>query len=213
MATVRSFEKEDLDFCEKCVKDTWNLDKWIKNTGKPFLDRAYAEHYVSLSNHLQILEENGKPEGFIFCRMHNLTFSEKIHGKSTTLKLGLKIWNNLLLGHFGNRRKALTKLRETTSISPEIAKREKEFDAVVNLFMINSGNRGKGFGKLLLNNFINECKENDIKTIGLFTDSESDYGFYTQFGFVKYSGFNNDQLKPMEDGSENCIILRLVLQP
>jgi ribosomal protein S18 acetylase RimI-like enzyme len=74
------------------------------------------------------------------------------------------------------------------------------FSAEITLLAVSKKSQGLGIGKRLMNNILNYFQSMNAANIGVFTDSESNFGFYDHLEFiridereVKKSGYNQGQ--------------------
>lgn len=187
----RSYLSSDYEQCKKIINDVWNFyDRYHPSQLAELLIDIYINGSLSQSNFAIVIEESNLVQGFIIGRSSNstnyknhysgflgmLNFAFKmITLKSISLKEKLK-YLFVLVQHEKNKYLA-------------VKNRKNE----VNLFAVSPMAQGKGYGKLLMEEFVNECKRNKVKRITLDTDKSSNYKFYNHFGFVKIAEFYSKQ--------------------
>ncbi|AQT84593.1 Acetyltransferase (GNAT) family protein [Paenibacillus larvae subsp. larvae] len=76
----------------------------------------------------------------------------------------------LLRGDFGDRKTALRIRNEHIEVDKLGETTDRPFDSEVNLFIISPELRGMGYGKKLMDRYIEFCKENELHSAFLWTD-------------------------------------------
>jgi len=207
---IRKYEKKDYLDCIRIVNEIWDFDgRYFPNELAEFIKRAYFLTNLSKSNFTVVIEEQGNVQGFLFGKsgkesLYKTQYSgfrgtlriirEMLSVKAVPLKKKLRyLWMQWI--HERNRCKIL----------PE---RENE----INLFAVDPDAQGRGFGKLLIGDFIEYCRKQNAKTITLETDQESNYNFYYHLGFKKIGEFYSPSLKEYTGSSGNSYLFELELE-
>jgi GNAT superfamily N-acetyltransferase len=178
---IRKFKPQDVEQCVNIVNMVWDFDirfnpKQLSNLFK----RIYTEGSLANSNFAVVVEENNAVQGFLFgkCGNKNL-ITTKYSGTKGNIKflyelfslkgitLKRKFYFLTIIGEHEKNRRTVEHPRENE----------------VNLFAVNPNCQGKGYGKLLMNSFIDYCKQKNVNRITLDTDQECNYGFYDYLGF------------------------------
>ena len=82
----------------------------------------------------------------------------------------------------------------------------------MNLFVVDPESQARGWGRKLINEFIDACKNENIERIVLETDSESNYGFYQHLGFRIKGSFHSPLLKEFSGNTGETYIYELPLK-
>ena len=204
---LRDFNFNDFSSCVEIVNKVWDFDSRFHPAQlSELFKRVYVGSSLSASNYAVVVEEDLIVKGFLFgnCGKTNL-FKNEYSGLSGSRRLliellflkGVKLKKKLyyldIIGeHEKNRRK----------IEPS---RENE----VNLFAVDPNTQGKGYGKTLMNSFIEFCKKQNVKRITLDTDKECNYGFYDHFGFKVKGEFYSPLQKEYSGKSGDSYIYEL----
>jgi GNAT superfamily N-acetyltransferase len=73
----------------------------------------------------------------------------------------------------------------------------KKFQSQVVLFIVDKRYQGKGIGKTLMSRYLESVKKKNIKSVYLYTDIESNWMFYENFGFKRHKSFYDNGLSVM----------------
>ena len=68
-----------------------------------------------------------------------------------------------------------------------ISGREKDYDGILEFFVVSEKVRGLGVGKMLWNELKDYLQKNNAGSIYVYTDTDCNYGFYDHAGFKKVS--------------------------
>lgn len=179
----RKLQKNDYKQIIKLIDDAWNFDKFIDNKkSKEHMLKGFMRTALSNQNYTQIAEVDGEAVGLLFGRI------PKSKGRAKSLKsMPIALYHGIylfikgknerkMLQDFGKMIVAYEKLRKNTG---------KKFDAEIVLFIVNSKCRGLGIGKELINNYLDYCNKQKVKSLYVMTDTNCNYGFYDHMGFTK----------------------------
>jgi GNAT superfamily N-acetyltransferase len=207
----KKYNKRYLGSCSELIKTTWNFEEGHKNYKKVDLIYKYflltCENY---SEHLDIIvDENDNVKGLLFGSIEDASYMQRIKYKFKSLKL--KLWNfyHLALGNFGDRKIAVEIKGEINTIDEFVEVHSDEFDSEINLFIISPELRGKGYGKKLMDRYVEFCKENELNTVFLWTDISCSYYFYEKYGFKLYKKFHHESLVDGDKNKPNGMIYYL----
>ncbi|AHD04440.1 GNAT family N-acetyltransferase [Paenibacillus larvae] len=118
----------------------------------------------------------------------------------------------LLRGDFGDRKTALRIRNEHIEVDKLGETTDRPFDSEVNLFIISPELRGMGYGKKLMDRYIEFCKENELHSTFLWTDIGCSYNFYEKYGFKLYKQFFHDCLTESNKKQPNGMIYYLEIE-
>ncbi len=206
---IRPFTYSDLTRCAAIVNKIWNFSTKFKPEplSDLFLD-FYTGGSLSASNLAVVVEEHNVVKGFLFGKCGN----EKL------IKTGYSgLWGKIkfLLQLFFLKGVSLKKkwyylniaaIHENNRLKVEPS-RENE----VNLFAVDPDTQGKGYGKMLMNEFIAHCRKNNISRVTLDSDKDCNTGFYDQFGFKVKGTFDSPLQKEYSGKSGLSIVYELKL--
>jgi GNAT superfamily N-acetyltransferase len=178
---IREYTNKDFARCVEIINRVWDFDgRFIPSQLSILFKDIYVGGSLSESNFAIVVEENNKVEGFLFgkCGIENLIRNE-YSGFFGHLKI---LYQLLFLNSISLRRK-LYYFKIFVAHEKNRKKIEPNRKNEVNLFAVDPNNQGKGYGKILMNYFIEFCKKHNINRVTLDTDKECNYGFYDHFGF------------------------------
>lgn len=206
---IRPFKNSDLTRCAAIVNKVWTFNSKFKpeQLSELFLD-YYTGGSLSASNFAVVAEEHNIVKGFLFGKCGN----EKL------IKTGYSgLWGKIkfLFQLLFLRGVSLKKKWFYLNIAGvhEVNRRKVEPERIneVNLFAVDPDTQGKGYGKLLMNDFIEHCKKENVSRITLDTDGECNTGFYDHFGFKVKGTFDSPLQKEYSGKSGLSIVYELKL--
>ncbi|MBP2145115.1 ribosomal protein S18 acetylase RimI-like enzyme [Methanofollis sp. W23] len=205
---IKNYENKYLMSCAELVKETWDFHSSYQDlTDVMPIYIAYVRECIDFSLHLEIIvDENDKVCGLLFGSIENPSFVKKIKCFSNHLQTRLWIRKNWISGKFGNKSVAFQNLKSHAKIEQDGEKCSDLFDGEVNLFIVSKELRGKRFGYRLMNNYVEFCRKNHLKTIFLWTELGCSYTFYERYGFKKYSTFHNENLTDGNKTQDNGFV-------
>lgn len=206
---IRPYTENDFEKCVEIINRVWGFDaRFQPDQLARLFKNIYVSGSLSASNFYIVIEENNTVEGFLFgkCGHQNLYKS----GFSTIVSNLAFIYRLLTLKQVPWKRKTdyLKMLNDH-----EIKRREIEPKRIneVNLFAVDPKNQGKGYGKKLMEAYIEFCRSNDADRVTLETDLECNYGFYQHFGFKVKGEFYSALQKEYSGKSGQSYIYELIL--
>lgn len=170
---------------------TWNFEDVFSQSSK---SKIYSVRLVNLifdwyllnSNYKQVAFIDESLAGFLFA-FDNTKFLNKIFIKLKTIIFCIKVFVLWSVGFYGNKK--IVKQILLDSLEKEELLKQKAFENLENAncevisFFVNDSCRGKGIGKLLLNNLTSYCNDNKVKVQWLVTDTDCNYKFYEKLCF------------------------------
>nr|WP_245157076.1 GNAT family N-acetyltransferase [Anaerovorax sp. IOR16] len=115
----------------------------------------------------------------------------------------LSLWG---LGKFGNRKVARQIAATHRRVDCLGEEQSDLFDGEVNLFIVSKELRGKKYGYQLMNDYVEFCKVNQMKSIFLWTELSCTYTFYERYGFQRYSTFHDKSLTDGKKSKDNGFV-------
>lgn len=206
---IKKYENKDYSTCKKIINDIWYFDNRFKpqNLSKLF-KKIYILDSLSISNFAIVIEEDGDVKGFLFGNCGN----KNLYKNEYSGLLGrLRVITDLLLTSGVSLKKKLHYMNIIKEHEKNRDKIEPSRANEVNLFAVNPKSQGKGYGKILLNEFINYCKTKKVNRITLETDKECNYKFYTHLGFEVKGKFYSPLQKEYTGTSDESFVFELML--
>ena len=80
------------------------------------------------------------------------------------------------------------------------------------LFAASPASQGKGYGRRLMDAYVEHCRHLGIERLTVETDVESSYGFYDHYGFTRIGEFTSPMTQRFTGGSGRSSVYELVLQ-
>lgn len=201
---IREYKESDFLVCVEIVNDVWNFDNKFKPRElSEFFKKIYTGGSLAASNYNVVVVEDGIVKGFLFGKcgknpVHKNEYSGILGGLKSLLQLFSVKGVSL--------RKKIYFLKYLIVHEKERVKIEPTRDNEVHLFAVETNTQGKGYGKLMMNSFINFCKKQNVTRITLDTDKECNVGFYEHFGFkVKGKFFSPVQMEYSEKSGDTYV--------
>jgi GNAT superfamily N-acetyltransferase len=179
---IRNYSHNDFSKCVEIVNKVWDFDSKFKpNQLADLFKKIYVSASLASSNFNIVIEEDGIVKGFLLGKCGNSILYEN---ESSGLWGKLNLLFQLLSLKGVSFKKNLHYLKIIAQHEANRRKIEPDRNNEVNLFAVDPSSQGKGFGKLLMNTFLNHCKKLKVLRVTLDTDKECNYKFYQHFGFT-----------------------------
>ncbi|MGD8782059.1 MAG: GNAT family N-acetyltransferase [Ignavibacteria bacterium] len=206
---IREYSQTDFERCKGIINLVWEFDsRFSPNQLSELFKNIYVGNSLSESNFTKVIEENGIVQGFIFGKSGNRNlYKTEYSGFLGRLKVSYDLCT--VKGISLKRKMNYIKMINEHEVNRRRIEPNRENE--VNLFAVNPNTQGKGFGKLLMNSFIDFCKEKNVTRITLETDKECNTGFYDYFGFKVKGEFYSPLLKEYSGKSGMSFIYELDL--
>jgi len=187
--TYRPYKTEDLDRCARIADQAWPLDQSIVSASdKPLIMKAYVELSYHMSDYSEVCCNDNGAVGFIFCttvrRRASISQRKALH----------KLLKAFLAGHYGRINRPFTFLLSFIMNLLKVEFLCRKFTSEVILFAVDNDVRGHGIGRKLMDRYIRYAQRKKQKTVCLYTDIESNWRFYEDYGFVRYRSFKDNEL-------------------
>ena len=206
---LRDYQTSDFDDCIAIVDQVWDFSNRFQPQSlvELFL-KIYVGGSLAASNFAAVCEEEGIVKGFLFGNSGRLGLYETEYSG---------FWGNLaflrqfLLLKGVPLKKKLFYLKIIGKHEQARTRIESSRDNEVNLFAVAPNTQGKGFGKLLMNEYITFCQNNNARRVTLETDKECNYKFYEHFGFTIKGEFYSALQKEYSGKSGDSFVYELIL--
>jgi GNAT superfamily N-acetyltransferase len=178
----RKLEKRDYPDIMEMIDNAWHFDKYTdKPKSKEHMLKAFMRGVLLAQNYNLIAELDGKAVGIICGKI------PKLRGFLKNIKhLPSAVYHALCLNFGRDQRRILLGFKDMQMVYARLLKETKtKFGGELEFFVVHSKSQGLGVGKKLLNEYLQYCKEHDVKNIYLYTDVNCNYGFYEHHGFVR----------------------------
>lgn len=206
---LRTYHDQDFAACVEIVNQVWGFDQKFT---PPALSTLFKEMYTGVSlaasNFYRVVEEDGQVVGFLFARcgadaLYRNAYSGSVgvlrffYRLLTTRGVSLKrklYYVQIIVQHEMNRRAVeATRLNEA------------------NLLAVDPRTQGKGYGRLLMDAYITQCRVLQVTRITLETDKESNYGFFQHYGFTVKGEFYSPLQQAYTGASGDSFVYELKL--
>jgi GNAT superfamily N-acetyltransferase len=206
---IRDYQPTDFNACVELVNKVWDFDTKFKpdNLAKLF-KKTYTEGSLGESNFYIVVEEKNQVKGFLFGKCGNKNLYKNKYGG---VRGGVQTLFQLLNLKGLNLKKKIFYIKIMFAHQIARNKVEPSRENEVNLFAVDPDAQGKGYGKMLMNAYIEFCKQNIAKRVTLETDKECNMGFYDHFGFKVKGEFYSPMQKEYSGKSGDCYIYELLL--
>ncbi len=206
---MREYRTADLDRCVAIVNEVWDFDT---NIGPPaladFVKRFYVAGTLAESRHARVIDTGGEVQALLFgwAGTDNRYRNEYsgIAGRLRTLTRLLTL----------PKVRFVTKLDWLRAITAhQVARQRIEpiGDGEVTLFAAALTSQGKGYGRRLMDAYVDHCRQLGIEWLTVETDVESNYGFYDHYGFTMIGEFTSPMNQKFSGGSGRSFVYELNL--
>lgn len=183
----RPYVHSDLDRCAALAVDAWPIASVISENSHSLM-KAYVKSSLLLSDYTEVCYTAGEVVGFLFGLTH-----KKLPGLKARFELNRLFWR-FVVGRYGPSERRFRFLASFVLTLLKVELLCLRFDSEVELFVVDSEYRGRGIGRSLIDHFVEHLREENKRTVYLYTNMVSNWGFYERYGFIKYREFYDNQL-------------------
>ena len=183
----RPYVHSDLDRCAALAAEAWPIASVVSHNTHSLM-KAYVKSILLFSDYTEVCCAGGEVIGFLFGLTH-----KKLPGFKARLELDRLFWG-FLAGKYGPSER---RFRFLVSFVLTLLKVELlclRFDSEVELFVVDTEYRGQGIGRSLVDRFVEHLREENKRTLYLYTNMVSNWKFYERYGFIKHREFYDNQL-------------------
>lgn len=180
------YRPELVNQCVDLMGDTWDLDHLYPDLGrKNLVNELFFREAILEANHSElVIDDQGTVHGYLFGLLPRAG-----EPRVVPLLQRLRAWTwailHWLAGNFGPRLRALARTRELLGMIGSLEALRRPDDAYVCLFFVRSSLRGQGWGRRLMDSFIQKAQGFHCRRIYLWTDKSCNYHFYEHTGFQR----------------------------
>lgn len=205
---IKQYSKKYLRSCAELVKSTWNFHSDFEEIPAILpIYIVYVKECLDFSIHREIIvDENDKVCGLLFGSIEDGSFLQNIKcrfNSITTFLYTVRLW---IFGKFGKKDTAKKIAIAHMQVDKLGEEQSDLFDGEVNLFIVSKALRGKKYGYKLMNNYVDFCKQNNLKNIFLWTELSCSYTFYERYGFERYNTFYDENLTDGDKQIDNGFV-------
>lgn len=206
---IRKYQNNDFSRCASIVNKVWNFSGKFKP--EPLSD-LFLEFYtggsLGASNFAVVIEENHRVKGFLFGKCGNANLIETQYSSFCGQ---LRFVTRLLFIRHITLKKKMYYLKIIGVHETNRRKIEPDRINEINLFAVDPDSHGKGYGKMLMQSFIEHCWQQNVNRITLDSDEECNTGFYNHFGFKVKGVFDSPLQKEYSGKSGLSIVYELII--
>jgi ribosomal protein S18 acetylase RimI-like enzyme len=175
----RDIQNDDFEEIMGLIQETWNFKDTIAaiNTRKRFI-HALLSSTLLTSSWGQVAVKDDRLVGFI---MGVAKADKRRLRKVAQTKSLIRDIPALLLANEADKRSIKEYLKVPHAYGA--MKKGRDFDAEITFLAVSGSCQGLGIGKQLLNGLMSYFDSMKASSIGVFTDSYSNFGFYDHQGF------------------------------
>jgi len=183
---IREYRDSDYPTCEKLVSDAWQFDENFKPKKLADIARLmYTKGSLINANFYRVAELAGKVVGFIFGLNENGIPPKK------SLLFGIEILLRILFVIGMPYKEKSRLLKAITTHVENRLKLAKPGRSEIMLFVVDPAHQGAGLGKRLFSEFLDECKETEVESIIVETNTKGASTFYEGIGFELMDYFDS----------------------
>ena len=160
------------------LEEIWEIDKFTasdsKTTNRIISSILYSD--LANQNYSEVAVLNGKVVGVLLARIND------VREPHTLWKLKTKYHSFCLKTLRKNKTGCTEYLKVDSSFKKLLAQNTSDSELI--FFMVDGNLRGKGVGKTLLSNYMNEGRRQGIRDLCLVTDTQCNYEYYNRTGFT-----------------------------
>ncbi|QCR38629.1 GNAT family N-acetyltransferase [Nissabacter sp. SGAir0207] len=166
------------------IIDTWGFESWVPEGYAYLMAEYFLADMLSESSNVTLALKDDEVVGISGCSLVNDANSKSFLRKKQILSLMSFISDDNAHSHIFRQFMKTRVLSENMLLAADVT-----FEAVVNVLVVKTGNKGCGIGSKLYNLMISYFKQNSVQSFYLFSDSASDISFYERKGLKRvFSG-------------------------
>jgi len=205
----REYQPRDLDGCTRLAWEAWAADSADPSeVVEPRVMEGYVRSFLVRSNWRVVISDSQGVIGLLFGRIGG----SKAKGGGGSLANELGMIPHFLFGVNGQHLSPIV-LVHFFLTEFKVLVNVPRSDAEINLIIVDSKHRGKGFGKKLMDRFIAAARKADCRLATLYTDDQmSNWKFYEIYGFRRVGTFHDSLTSYFAEVKATGIIYALDLR-
>lgn len=210
----RPFEPGDILAATKLAWDAWARGGEEEDEDTEEVDPRVMEGYVSSfimrSNWNEVAHDSNGVIGIMFGRIDALA---KGGGGIRSALRELRLIPGFLFNRYGDEAVAPIVVWHFLMTELKVLLNKPRSDAEINLIIVDTGHRGKGIGRTLVERFIKAAKEAGSRQVTLYTDDQvSNWKFYEIIGFRRVATFHDGLTSYFAETNAKAIVYALDLK-
>lgn len=185
---VRKYEASDLRACAELAAEAWpSRISTIPREDQVAGMEGYMMSALAASTWAEVLEESGHVVGFLYGRI------EKHRKAGVTLvpKQSLISVASAFIAARHERPSNILRMIWNVSLTElKMSVNRPRSDAEITMLTVGSAHRGKGYGRLLVERFVDAARAAGASVLTVYTDDQSsNWRFYERLGFRRVAEF------------------------
>lgn len=186
MLLYRNYRPRDFADCVEICAEAWPIfSEAVKTDTYEDLVSLYTEMSLSFSDYAAVCCDGEKTVGFIFAGTRE---KEKTRAEKRKRRAMLK---GYFTGKYGSLRKPVLFLLSFIATFLTAGFYCRHFYAEIELLAVKKDYQKKGIASKLIQDLISHITMKKGDSLCLFTDVESNWKFYENYGFTKYRELND----------------------
>jgi len=189
--SFRRYAPGDIPACARLAREAWPAHEdvaaeYSEQTGM----EGYMEYSLSVSNYTEIATTPEGVVGFLFGRIDGYP-GKPIERQSTLGELPSLVRSSLERDQ--SLKSMLGFLWSIFMTDLKLMIKMPKSDASIEMFIVDSGHRGRGIGTQLMDRFLRAAADTGARLVTLYTDDRmSNWEFYERKGFHRVGTFHDN---------------------
>jgi GNAT superfamily N-acetyltransferase len=183
---TEEYRPEFFRTCVDIMGDTWNFNEYFPGLRiSNLINELFFQSAIIGMNHREVIvDDSGNAHGYLFGKLPGEP-GVPLQTARDNVRLALRLLYHYLAGSFGDRKNARKIAIDLMQVESLLTGKKTPEHAYVGLFFVSSSLRGMGWGKRLMDRFVNRARYRDASAVYLWTDLGCNYGFYDNYGFTR----------------------------
>jgi len=189
--SFRGYEEGDIASCARLAQEAWPANPGVISSDSEVAGmQGYMEYSIGVSNYAEIAYASEGVVGFLFGRIDGYA------GRPAPKRPALGEVPSIIASSMRHGSTAMGHLRFLWSLALTDLKlmlMTPRSDAVIEMFIVAKGQRGKGIGSALLDRYLRTARDAHASLVTVYTDDRmSDWRFYERKGFRRVRTFHDN---------------------